>query len=369
MDLYSVAEDYIMDNRDYSENLRNTITKCYPIYLKKHLLKMAIKEGLVVDSKKNDTQLTFCLEGMGIVNVSDDKNFESKMEHILNDDGVLKYIAEYEYKRQYRQFCYFKCTDLSPNIFDELIKNNTINLFDKKGKLIDSYDKPTFYMSDNSMYLKFVTPLHNDVNETVNFTVICVMDVENNIIELRFDQVGIAYKNSYDFYKDQINVILTFLMRNLKIEINNIDFKSVVDYMKSEKENVSIFAQKMNRNGTTAYLEAYDEDGNFVMPILGELEEFITQNKDLFNIDENTKTIRKKLEAFIKEIEIKSDMPKVKLRLDEKNIKLGITHNYKNTDYSLFIYCGDLLIDKEMMDYVRNYLIGCSRELERKISS
>lgn len=65
----------------------------------------------------------------------------------------------------------------------------------------------------------------------------------------------------------------------------------------------------MQRNGTTAYLEAYD-DGDGVMPILGELG------------------------AFIKEIEIKSDMPMVKVKFDDRDIKFGITHNYKGTEYN-----------------------------------
>ena len=53
----------------------------------------------------------------------------------------------------------------------------------------------------------------------------------------------------------------------------------------------------MQRNGTTAYLEAYD-DGDGVMPILGELGNFIEENKELFDTDINTNLIKDKLLAF-----------------------------------------------------------------------
>ena len=58
----------------------------------------------------------------------------------------------------------------------------------------------------------------------------------------------------------------------------------------------------------------------------------------------------------------------VKVKLDDKDIKFGITHNYKGMEYSLFMFYGELLGDKEMMDYVRNYLVESNRELENCIS-
>lgn len=251
---------------------------------------------------------------------------------------------------------------------EELVETGKVHLFDKKGDpLIDSYEKPSLYIVDNLVYLKFSNILNNEIGNQIKFTIICVLDREQNIIELRFDRVGIAYKNSYNFYRDKINSILDYLKENLSVTIENIDFKAVIDYIKSEKDNISIYAQRMQRNGTTAYLEAYD-DGDGVMPILGELGGFIEENTELFETDLNTKLIRDKLMAFIKEIEVKSDMPMVKVKLDDKDIKFGITHNYKGTEYSLFMYYGELLGDKEMMGYVRNYLIGCNRELENCIS-
>lgn len=350
----------------YKANLQKTIADFYPAYLKKELLKQAVTDGLVVNNRKKSNQLL--LNFADIVDVSEYDTLDDKINNILEADNVLQFIEEFEYKRQYRHFCYFKCSDIPSTKLEELVKNKDVYLFDKKGEaLIDSYDKPSLYIVDNLVYLKFSEHLNNETGNQIKFTIICVLDKEHNVIELRFDRVGIAYKNSYNFYRDKINTILNYLRINLTVEIKNIDFKSVIDYIKTEKDNISIYAQRMQRNGTTAYLEAYDDDDS-VMPILGELGNFLDENKELFDTDINTNLIRDKLLTFIKEIEVKSDMPMVKVKLDDKGIKFGITHNYKGMEYSLFMFYGELLGDKEMMGYVRKYLIECNQELEKCIS-
>ena len=350
----------------YKANLQKTISGFYPAYLKKELLKQVINDGLAINNKKKSSQLSF--KFADIIDVTECETLDEKIDSILTADNVLHFIEEFEYRRQYRHFCYFKCSEIPSDKLEELVETGKVHLFDKKGDpLIASYEKPSLYIVDNLVYLKFSNILNNEIGNQIKFTIICVLDREQNIIELRFDRVGIAYKNSYNFYRDKINSILDYLKENLSVTIENIDFKAVIDYIKSEKDNISIYAQRMQRNGTTAYLEAYD-DGDGVMPILGELGGFIEENTELFETDLNTKLIRDKLMAFIKEIEVKSDMPMVKVKLDDKDIKFGITHNYKGTEYSLFMYYGELLGDKEMMGYVRNYLIGCNRELENCIS-
>lgn len=354
-------------NESYKVNLQKTVSDFFPAYLKKEILKQAVNDGLVINNRKKTSQLY--LNFADIIDVSEYDSLDEKINNILQADSILQFIEEFEYKRQYRHFCYFKCTEIASTKIEELVENKLVNLFDKKtDSLIDEYDKPSLYVVDNLVYLKFSYLLNSDVGNQINFIVICILDKAHNIIELRFDRVGIAYKNSYNFYRDKINEILDHLSSMLNITIENIDFKAVIDYIKLEKDNISIYAQRMQRNGTTAYLEAYD-DGDGVMPILGELSAFIKENKELFDTDIHTNLIRTKLEAFIKEIEIKSDMPMVKVKIDDRNIKFGITHNYKGTEYSLFMFYGELLGDKEMMSYVRNYLIKCTQELENHIQS
>ena len=61
-------------------------------------------------------------------------------------------------------------------------------------------------------------------------------------------------------------------------------------------------------------------------------------------------------------------MPVVKIRIDESGIKFGITHKYKDTDYSLFMIYGEL-IREEMMSSVKEYVMQCYKELTAATSA
>lgn len=135
--------------------------------------------------------------------------------------------------------------------------------------------------------------------------------------------------------------------------------------------DVCIYAQKMTRNGSVAYLEALNNKDTIgseelVIPILGEFKVFINNNKELFAKSSDTLDIKNKLESLIKEIEVTSDLPKVKINWIKEGIKLGIDHEYKGNEYSFFMYYDELNEGKERMDHVREYLINCYRELKEQ---
>lgn len=145
-------------------------------------LKQAVNDGLVVDNKKNSYQISF--KFADIVDVSEYDRLDEKINSILDADRVLQYIGEFEHRRQYRHFCYFKCSEIPSTKLEELVENGVVHLFNKNGKtLIDSYDKPSLYIVDNLVYFKFSERLNNETGNQIKFTIICVLDKEHNIIE------------------------------------------------------------------------------------------------------------------------------------------------------------------------------------------
>lgn len=348
------------------EIFKSTILDIYPSYTKKAILKQAVNDGLVINHKKNSEQMT--LNFTDCIDVSDDETLDAKFEHILDSERILAMIEEYEYRKPYRHFCYFRYTTLKVEKIEELVKDRRVNVFDKKEQRpVDDKEKPTIYLLGESIFLKFSFMLQNDVGNTIKYVILVIIDKENKVVEFRFDRVGIAYKNSYTYYKDKIDAILKYLRDNIELETTIIDFKALVDYMKSEKDDITIVAQRMTRNGTTAYLEAYEDEAS-IIPILGELDTFIEEEKDLFEVDDNTRRIREKLQDFRREIEVKSDMPLVKIRMDESGIKFGITHNYKGTEYSLFMLYGEL-VGEEMMSSVKEYIMRCDKDFSAATSA
>ena len=338
----------------------------YPTYMKKAILKQAVADGLVINNKKRDNQLT--LNFTDCIDVSDDVSLEDKISHILDNDTVLAFVEEYEYKKAYRHFCYFNISEISLENIEKLVEQKKINVFDKKEfKSIDEFDKPSICILGEEIIFKFSINLSNDSGDKIKYVLLAIIDKANNILEFRFDRIGLEYKNTDNFYKEMIEKEIKYFSENIGLEIKNIDFKALVDYIK-DKEDITIYAKRMNRNGTTAYLEAL-EDEYSIIPILGELKTFIETNETLFESNDKTIDIRSKLLDFINDIEVKSDMPMVKIRLDSNNIKFGITHNYKDTEYSLFMLYGELVGEKEMMSNVREYLMQCVRDLNEQISA
>lgn len=346
---------------------KNSIISTYPSYMKKDILKQIVADGLAINNEKREDKNQLRFNFNDCVDVSDDITLEDKIKHILNSDAVLAHMEEYEYKKEYRHFCYFKISDVFWEKIPYLVKDGKINVFDKKKlKAIDEFDKPSICMIDEEIYFKFSIKLSNDIGNEIKYVFLAVIDKTNEILEFRFDKIGLEYKNTYNFYKDLIDEKIKYFQDNIGLKVENIDFKALVDYIK-DKDDITIYAKRMNRNGSTAYLEAF-EDEESIIPILGELSEFIESNKSLFESNDETLEIRSKLEGFIKNIEVKSDMPMVKIRLDADNIKFGVTHNYKDKEYSLFMMYGELVGEKEMMSNVREYLIRCCRELNNQIS-
>lgn len=345
---------------------RNSIITMYPSYVKKAILKQAVTDGLVIDDKRKDGQMSLNLNNS--IDVSDDLTIDAKFEKITESDAVLASIEDYEYRKPYRQFCYFEYSNFLSEKVAQLVDGSKLMVFDKtKQKMVDSFDIPTVRTIGKSIIFKFSHKLQDDSGHVIKYVILAIIDTDTGILEIRFDKVGIAYKNSYTYYKDKISAILKFFIDKLELTFTSIDFKAVVDYIKSKKDDITIFAQRMNRNGSTAYLEAYDGD-DITIPILGELDSFITNNEVLFASNDQTEYIKCKLQEFLKEIEVKSDVPMVKVRMDESGIRFGITHNYKDTEYSMFMLYGEL-VGEEMMGSVKEYLMQCYKELRAVVST
>ena len=345
---------------------KNTLIEFYPSYIKKAIIKLAVKEGLAINNRIKDNQLT--LNFTDCVDVSDDETIEDKFRHILESEDVLAMIEEFEYEKPYRHFCYFDYSGLNTGKIEELVKNGKVNVFGKKNqRIIDDSEKPTIYILGESIYFKFTYTLQNFTGKTIKYVMLAVIDKDNQVLEIRFDRVSVAYKDSNNYYKDKISEILNYMKENVDLAVSDIDFKSVVDFIKTERDDITFMAKRMTRNGTTAYLEAYEDEAS-IIPILGELDSFIEKEKELFDRDDNTQEIRTKLRDFLRDIEEKSDMPLVKLRMDETGVKFGITHNYKGTNYSLFMLYGEL-IGEEMMSSVKEYIMRSYKDLRAATSA
>ncbi|WP_252225471.1 hypothetical protein [Clostridium sp. ZBS2] len=367
-----------MELIEYKNCLYKTLQEIYPIYFKKKILRKMSEDGAIINDKRKNLNGQISM----MINVSDIESIDDKLRYILKNSenefckGIYKYIEEFEYEKEYRNTSFFKIDGYSTNRLEKLIESGLVKRYIKNCNIYDDINdkfiNPTIKETQDDLYIKFNHSLKNRHAEEIKYVIMAIIHIKEKILEIRLDRVGAEYKNpNNDFYATMIDNTKKVVSKLFSINIINIDFKAVVNYMKDEKDEVYIYAQKMTRNGSVAYLEAVNNketinNEDLVIPILGELKSFIKDNSELLNKTNDTQQIKLKLQNLIEEIEITSDLPKVKITWINENIRVGIDHEYKGREYSFFMYYDELNEGKERMNHVREYLINCHRELENQ---
>lgn len=203
-----------------------------------------------------------------------------------------------------------------------------------------------------------------DDSEDLKHPVLVIIHKNYNFIEIRQDVVPMKYNPIEKFYNANSRSVRGWLEKYLECKVTDFDLQSVTKYMKSNKqEDVKITALKLKRNGMTAELDSAN-NSDLMLPILDELRMKI-DSESIFELDKNTKRIKKILEDFIEEIEETSDLPAAKALWKEKKYKVMLVHAEKEKDVSLIRWIGELK-DKESMDYVTEYIIKCKGELDQE---
>lgn len=368
-----------MTNEEYKKLLISTLKINFPDYLNKKILTRLSNDGLIINNKRTAgkmRQLTF--QNLSAIDVTEIDGSTEKLVYISesDNDNFYKYIEEFEFDKSYRYSTMFTISEFCEDKVVELIEKGDAILYkkdsDTKDFVGESKLKPTIKITENGdIIVKFSYLMHcnsrNSNLDDIKYAVLCCISSDCEILEIRFDKIPQEYQYK-NFYIDIVNKTIDYLCSYFGISIRNIDFKAVIDYIKDKDDNddIIISAMEMLRNGTKALLDSRSNE-DMIIPILGEIKEFIKSEATLFNKDENTKLIKQKLMYFIDEIEATSDLPSVKVFWTKTSTRVGIKHNYKDEQYSLFMYYDELMDSKEMMDDVREYFIDAYRQLEREL--
>lgn len=365
-----------MSINEYKEIIKETTLHDYPTYYQDKILRGLKEKKIIFNDKrfKNEENL---------LDVTEYIKSDKKLEYIIkNLDRAIKEIEIFEYDRAYRYCSIFSISNYSDELLSNLKKSKKVNEFSDDINNIDDIKSvamnPTYRMSNEKTIFKFSFLLENkDNNKRIKYPVLAIIHKDVNALEIRLDTVQFAYRNNETFYKDKIDDVVAWIKSILnlgilkeenKVKIENINFETVVKYMRAEKiDEVTIVALRMRREGMMAYLDSSANE-DLMIPILGELKGLLVKEEDIFNKNEQTIDIKNILTKFIKEIEETSSLPSVKVLWGDKKIKVLLTHEYQKGEYTLFKY-SDELGDGEMMDYVTRYVIGCKREVDEQFDN
>ncbi|MGH0680007.1 hypothetical protein ACQVPP_22760 [Bacillus luti] len=361
----------------YVDVQQNSLEIVYPAYMKKGLLSNLSERGLIINNKR----MSNGGNNLFLPDVSYIEDINGKINRLfdcMDIKTLIENIEDLEFKKEYRHMVWFKLNNLNLESIIGKISENKDDVFlmynsNFESDVVDeNASVVTIRQSPSHIYIKFSylltprTPMH--IEKNIKYVVLARIDIESEVLEICFDKVKFDYRPNENFYSGIVDMTIDKLKSLLELEIVNIDFKELIYYIKENKEDVLIVSMKMHRNGTIAHLDSFENE-EYTIPILGELKGFIDQNVTLFSSNNKCKEIENKLMEFIGEIEVTSDLPKVKLRWQDARISLGADHNYNMKDYTLFVLYDELSSERRRIDYVRKYFIECFTEFREQIQS
>lgn len=364
-----------MDFELYKEYIIQTVSS-YPKYIQELVLKNLKEQKIIIDNPDlpaNDT----------IPNVSGLSDLEKICKSLYEKHEAIKYIEEWEFFRPYKYAILFQYAGLDANSLKRLLESEFVIPFTKGQNSFDSLqelllngisssklEKPTIYETDAQVYYKFNIRfkgfLPGSGKQTkLKYPIVIVVYKDIPVVEIRLDRINSYYKESETFYRDKIRLVTSWLRDELGISLQNINFQPIIDYIEKNKDQeVVVSAKRMNlRTGGKATLESNEE---YILPLLGELKEFIKLHDEQF---EQSPVIKQLLQDFIADVEETSDFPWISLRwkhiVKTKQITVKFQHNYYDEGYTLLQYIG-IQKEVERMDYVTRYLIQSKEDIERE---
>lgn len=357
-----------MDFNEYKNIMKFTIAEEYPIYYFNSIIKKLAEDNIIY----NDRRKTFNQELLDLTQIDDAKE---KIIYLFNEvNEMVKKCEEFEYERAYRYAYVYKIIDFNKDVIKNLIASKYIVPYtndnisnDKINTFIAS---PTCRVEDKEIILKFSVELKSKVdNNTISYkhTILGIINLDRNTFEIRQDVVPIRYQNYDNFYIQKVKEVKAWICSFLKCKLEVMDFQAIVKYMKTYKKNeITITAVKFERDGMFAELDSA-KNPNLTLPILDELRKKL-YSEPIFDLDDNTKEIRRILEDFIVDIEENSLLPAVRILWNKKGYELNSYHD-KIEGQECYLKWSKSLKDKESMDYVTEYFIKCEEELRENLDN
>jgi hypothetical protein len=187
-----------------------------------------------------------------------------------------------------------------------------------------------------------------------------------NIVEIRVSTISRFLRNDEnDFYNERISEVRRKFEAKFSVNLDALPLDRAVNYIAENDRNVKVSSQKMQlANGGDATLNSSQSSDEIVLPILGELNAIINDNKELFEANEECQIVRQLLEDFIKDTEETSELPWRSLRWPNeiKRRTIQVKFNFVNllstnpNDFTLMEHYTNGR-GMEGMNYVTRYII------------
>lgn len=372
-------------NLKYNETIRTTIQEVYPNYLVKVLLKKLEEKSII--SYKPD----LLTENAYIFTNEDQTPYHPRYNTLElltaldnKTDDVIRVVQDQEYESPYSYSVLFDIEEAWEENLNLAIQEALVlpvgskdyekdRLADSVMASIPSYKKMSgLHILKFSLHLIGYLPQEQDNKREIIYPIICFLNPETNMIEIRFEKVkGYISSGDSGFYVKKIEEVKQKLEALLGVELLAINLSSIVKYIKetlndSEENEVAVSAQALEyHTGSKAVLDSGNND-NMILPLIGNLRDILKNNEELFDSTSETKQIQEMLEEIILEAEYLSDHPWISLAwkndVKSKILKVKFLFNYHGQDFSVLQYYGNNA-DSERMSYVTQFIFDNKQKL------
>ncbi|WP_039239076.1 hypothetical protein, partial [Clostridium novyi] len=229
-----------MNNKTYLDLIEYTIFNTYPDYYVSQLLEMLEKENLIITKKRMLKKKDINEESKQILNVSAIKKPKDKLKYFIRNNikfDLCKFIEEYEFIKGYRHSVILKFNSIDYNIINILKQKNDIIMYQKDEEKYDFissvFCKPTCKEENNKIFLKFSRIQQGFISENnkveIKYPVLVIIDLTNNLVEIRFDQIRSVFQNSNKlFYNSIVNGVIGWIEGLIKLKLQKVELKPKV---------------------------------------------------------------------------------------------------------------------------------------------
>ena len=226
------------------------------------------------------------------------RDFKGIISKTTTTKSFINFYETLEYTKLYKYSVPF-FYESGEKALDEIIKEKQISIFDNKlynpeyiidRELNDS--TPVAYIEDGVYFLKFVLQkayMQPDTFEAIDYRypIVIYINPAISVLEIRYDSMRYSYNDQVDrdAYSKIVSYYIDWIKDTLGIKLflcKHSDTMKIINDI--QNTDVRIYKQMMEmKSGASAELTA-SENGDYMLPFLGEIRELIDENEELLGI-------------------------------------------------------------------------------------
>ncbi len=345
-----------MDETTFLNFYKNTILCCSNNY-QHFICKMLEEEGKITfeeQRKIGDSDNTLFFESK--------RDFKGIISKTTTTKSFMDFYEKLEYKKLYKYSIPFFFEEGDCQIEDALKKSGT-EIYGTQGfhpdyaidRELNCETKPVAYITDNSYFVKFVLQkayLHSETFEQIDYRypIVIYINPAMQILEIRYDSMKYSYNDQIDrdAYLKIVMFCIEWIKNNLGLKLHTCEHKETIKIINDiQNTEVRMYKQMMEmKSGGSAELTA-SENGDYLLPFIGEIRELIDENEELF--DESAE-VKQLLLQYLNEKEATASYPYIYVKwvkpVESQSYIVKITFDYFNGKHTLLQHitgsCKDL---------------------------